>query len=106
MKVYVVQADNREEYEDYHRWTEGVFASEESAEKYISDEERRYYEDIGRIDELEKLSGRRRHDGTYDSFEKYGWTSEEYEEYDSLQDYWSKAWRCCPHYWIEEYEMN
>ena len=26
-KVYVVQADNYEAYEDYHRWTEGVFAS-------------------------------------------------------------------------------
>ena len=105
-KVYVVQADNREAYEDYRHWTEGVFASEESAEKYISDEERRYDEDMRRIDELEELNDRRRDDGTYDSFEKDGWTAEESEEYDSLQDYWSKAWRCCPFYWIEEFEVK
>ena len=105
-KVYVVQADNREEYESYIHWTEGVFASEESAEKYISDEERRYDEDMRRIDELEELSDRRRDDGTYDSFEKYGWTAEEFEEYDALRDYWLKAWRCCPFYWIEELELK
>ena len=105
-KVYVVQADNREEYEDYSRWTEGAFASLESAEKYISDEERRYDEDMRRIDELEELSDRRRDDGTYDSFEKYGWSAEEFEEYDSLRDYWAKAWRCCPFYWIEELEVK
>ena len=105
-KVYVVQADNRENYEDYMHWTEGVFASEESAEKYISDEERRYDEDMQRIDELEELSDRRRDDGTYDSFEKYGWTAEEFEEYDSLRDYWSRASGCCPFYWIEEFELK
>lgn len=105
-KVYVVQADNREEYEDYRHWTEGVFTSEESAEKYISDEERRYDQDMRRIDELEELNDRRRDDGTYDSFDKDGWTAEEFEEYDSLQDYWAKAWRCCPFYWIEEFEFK
>ena len=105
-KVYVVQADNREEYEYSSRWMEGVFASEESAEKYISDEERRYDEDMRRIYELEELSDRRRDDGTYDSFEKYGWTAEEFEEYDALRDYWLKASRCCPFYWIEELEVN
>ena len=71
-KVYVVQADNRQEYEDYNHWNEGVFASEESAEKYISDEEKRYDENMRRINELEELRDRRRDDGTYDSFEKYG----------------------------------
>ena len=105
-KVYVVQADNREEYENYRHWTEGVFASEESAEKYISDEERRYDEGMRRIDELEELNDRRRDDGTYDSFEKDGWTAEEFEEHDSLQKYWLKAWRCCPFYWIEEFEVK
>ena len=54
-KVYVVQADNCGEYEDYRHWTEGVFASEESAKKYISDEESRYDEDMRRIYELEEL---------------------------------------------------
>ena len=105
-KVYVVQADNREEYGDYRNWVEGVFASEESAEKYISDEERRYDEDMRRIDELDELRGSRHDDGTYDSFEKYGWTADEFKEYDSLRDYWSKAWRCCPFYWIEELELK
>ena len=105
-KVYVVQADNREEYENYRHWTEGVFASEESAEKYISDEERRYDEDMRRIDELDELRDRRRYDGTHDSFEKYGWTAEEFEEYDSLRDYWSRASGCCPFYWIEELEVK
>ena len=105
-KVYVVQADNREEYEDYRHWTEGVFASEESAEKYISDEERRYDEDMRRIDELEELRYRRRVDCTYDSFEKDGWTAEEFEEYNARRYYWSKAWRCCPFYWIEKYTVN
>lgn len=105
-KVYVVQADNREDYENYRDWIEGVFVSEESAEKYISDEERRYDEDMRRIDELEELNDRRRDDGTYDSFEKYGWTAEEFEEYDALRDYWLKSWRCCPFYWIEELEVK
>lgn len=105
-KVYVVKANNCEEYEDYCHWTEGVFASEESAKKYISDEERRYDKDMRRIDEFGKLADRRYDDGTYDSFEKYGLTAEEYEEYNVLRDYWSKAWRCCPHYWIKEYTVN
>ena len=105
-KVYVVQADNREEYECYRDWIEGVFASEESAEKYISDEERRYDKDMRRIDELEELNDRRRDDGTYDSFEKDGWTAEEFDEHEALHDYWLKAWRCCPFYWIEEFEVK
>ena len=105
-KIYVVQADNRETYEDYKHWTENVFASEESAKKYISDEERRYDEDMRRIDELEELSDRRHDDGTYDSFEKYGWTAEELEEYYALRRHWRKAWRCCPNYWIEEFEVR
>ena len=45
-KVYVVQAEAREGYEDYNDWIEGVFASEESAEKYILDKERHYDEDM------------------------------------------------------------
>lgn len=35
MKVYVVQADNCEAYEDFWHWTEGVFSSKELAEQYI-----------------------------------------------------------------------
>ena len=105
-KVYVVMADNYAPDRHYCYWTEGVFASEESAVKHISDEERRYDEDMRRIRELEKLSDRRRDDGTYDSFEKYGWTVEEFEEYDSLRDHWSRAWKCCPFYWIEEFEIK
>ena len=105
-KVYVVQAENCEEYEDYDHWTEGVFASEESAEKFISDEERRYDEDMRRINELEELRCRRYVDGTYNAFEKHGWTAEEFEEYKVLRVYWGKAWRCCPHYWIEEFEVK
>ena len=88
-KVYVVQADNYAAYEDCCRWTEGVFA-----------------EDMQRIDELEALRDRRRDDGTYDSFEKYGWTMEEFEEYNTRRDYWSKPWRCCPFYRIEEFEVK
>ena len=105
-KVYVVQAVSSEEYEDYKHWTEGVFASEESAKKYISDEKSRYDEDMRRIDELEKLRSRRHKDGTYDSFEKWGWTAEEFEEYEARQGYWSKAWGNCPHYWTRELEVK
>ena len=105
-KVYVVKADNREDYENYRDWIEGVFASEESANKYISDEERRYDEDMRRIDELDELRDRRRDDGTYDSFENCGWTAKEFEEYDALQNHWLRAWRCCPFYWIKEFELK
>ena len=55
MKVYVVQADNREAYEDFWHWTEGVFSSKELAEQYIEGEEARYDSDVARIDELEDL---------------------------------------------------
>ena len=106
IKVYVVQADNGESYEEYSHWTEGVFASKESAEKYIENEKRRYDEDMRRIDELEELCVRRRDDGTYDSFEKYGWTAEEFEEHDARQGYWSKSWGNCPGYWIDEFEVK
>lgn len=105
-KVYVVQADNNETYEDYSDWTEGVFASKESAEKYIENEKRRYDEDMRRINELEELKYRRSDDGTYGSFEKQGWTAEEYEEYDALQGHWYKVWRSCPNYRIKEFEVK
>ena len=94
MKVYVVQADNCEAYEDFWHWTEGVFSSKELADQYIEKEKARYGSDIARIDELEDL---------YDEDQI---TDEEYFELCSLQAYWSKAWRCCPHYQIEEYEMT
>ena len=94
MKVYVVQADNREAYEDFWHWTEGVFSSKELAEQYIENEEIRYDSDVARIDELEDL------------YDEDRITDEEYFTLCSLQAYWSKAWRCCPHYWIEEYEMT
>ena len=94
MKVYVVQADNREAYEDFWHWTEGVFSSKELAEQYIKGEEARYDSDQARIDELDDLDDEDRI------------TDEEYFELCSLRAYWSKAWRCCPHYQIEEYEMT
>ena len=94
MKVYVVQADNREAYEDFWHWTEGVFSSKELAEQYIEGEEARYDSDVARIDELEDL------------YDEDRITDEEYFTLCSLQAYWSKAWRCCPHYWIDEYEMT
>ena len=94
MKVYVVQADNRESYEDFWHWTEGVFSSKELAEQYIEGKEARYDSDVARIDELEDL------------YDEDRITDEEYFTLCSLQAYWSKAWRCCPHYWIEEYEMT
>ena len=94
MKVYVVQADNREAYEDFWHWTEGVFSSKELAEQYIEGEEARYDSDVARIDELEDL------------YDEDRITDEEYFTLCSLQAYWSKAWRCCPHYQIEEYEMT
>ena len=94
MKVYVVQADNCERFEDFWHWTEGVFSSKELAEQYIEGEEARYDSDVARIDELEDL------------YDEDRITDEEYFTLCSLQAYWSKAWRCCPHYWIEEYEMT
>ena len=95
MKVYVVQADNFEAYiEDRWHWTEGVFSSKELAEQYIEKEEARYDSDIARIDELNELYCNDRI------------TDEEYSELSSLQTHWRNAWRCCPHYWIDEYEMT
>ena len=94
MKVYVVQADNCEAYEDFWHWTEGVFSSKELADQYIEKEKARYDSDNARIDELEDL------------YDEDRITDEEYFELCSLQAYWSKAWRCGPHYQIEEYEMT
>ena len=94
MKVYVVQADNCEAYEDFWRWTEGVFSSKELADQYIEKEKVRYNSDTARIDELDEL------------YCEDQLSDEEFSELCSLKDYWSKAWECCPHYWIEEYEMT
>ena len=94
MKVYVVQADNCQAYEDFGHWTEGVFSSKELADQYIEKEKIRYDSDVARIDELE------------DIYDEDRISDVEYFELCSLQAYWSKAWGCCPHYWIEEYEMN
>ena len=55
MKVYVVQADNCEAYEDFSHWTEGVFSSKELADQYIENEKIRYDSDVARIDELDEL---------------------------------------------------
>ena len=95
MKVYVVQADNCEAYQDIGHWTEGVFSSKELAEQYIEKEKTRYDSDIARIDELNELY-----------FCEDQLSDEEFFELCSLEGYWSKASQCCPHYWIEEYEMN
>ena len=94
MKVYVVQADNCEAWDDFAHWTEGVFSSKELAEQYIKGEEGRYDSDQARIDELNDLDDEDRI------------TDEEYFELCSLEGYWSRASQCCPHYWIEEYEMT
>ena len=94
MKVYVVQADNCEAYEDFWRWTEGVFSSKELADQYIEKEKVRYNNDIARIDELEDLY-------CEDSL-----SDEEFSELCSLKTYWSKASEYGLHYWIEEYEMT
>ena len=94
MKVYVVQADNCEAYEDFWDWTEGVFSSKELADQYIEKEKIRYHSDTARIDELEDL------------YDEDRITDEEYFELCSLKGYWSKASDKCPHYWIEEYEMT
>ena len=94
MKVYVVQADNCEAYEEFWHWTEGVFSSKELADQYIKGEEARYDSDIARIDELN------------DIYCEDSLSDEEFFELCSLEDYWRKASQCCPHYWIEEYEMT
>lgn len=105
-KVYVVQAENGERCEDYDCWTEGVFASAESAYKYIDEHEKQYDADIARIRELKMLNDTRAKDGTYDSFEKYGWTAEEFAEYNTLRDRWSRYCTCGPNYWIDEFEVK
>ena len=94
MKVYVVQADNCEAFEDFWHWTEGVFSSKELAEQYIEKEKVRYDGDIARIDELDEL------------YDDNRISNEEFFELNSLKAYWYRAWLCCPHYWIEEYEMT
>ena len=93
MKVYVVQADNCEGYEDYWYWMEGIFSSKELAEQYIEKEKVRYDSDIARIDELNEL------------YCEDQLSDEERCELSSLNDHWCKS-RCCPHYWIEEHEMT
>lgn len=94
MKVYVVQADNCNSFEDFSHWTEGVFSSEELAEQYIDKEKAHYETDMARIDELKVRKY------------KDEITEEEYVELCDLKDYWINAWPICPHYWIEEYEMT
>ena len=94
MKVYVVQADNCEAYEDFLHWTEGVFSSKELADQYIEKEKARYDSDIARIDELNEL------------YCEDQLSDEEFSELCSLEGYWSRASQCCPHYWIEDYEMT
>ena len=94
MKVYVVQADNCEAYEDFWRWTEGVFSSKELADQYIEKEKIRYNSDVARIDELEDL------------YDEDSLSDEEFSELCSLKAYWSKASEYGLHYWIEEYEMT
>ncbi len=94
MKVYVVQADNREAYEEFWHWMEGVFSSKELAEQYIEKEKARYNSDIARINELN------------DIYCEDSLSDEEFSELCSLEDYWRKASQCCPHYWIYEYEMT
>ena len=94
MKVYVVQADNCEAWDDFAHWTEGVFSSKELAEQYIEKEKIRYDSDVARINELEDL------------YDEDRIRDEECFELFSLKAYWSKAWRCCPHYRIKEYEMT
>ena len=94
MKVYVVQADNCETYEEFWHWTEGVFSSKELADQYIEKEKARYDSDIARINELN------------DIYCEDSLSDEEFFELCSLEDYWRKASQCCPHYWIEKYEMT
>ena len=93
MKVYIVQADNREAWEDYRCWIEGVFSSEELAEQYIVKELVRYKADMARIDELDEL---------YCNGQV---TEEEKNERRNLKSYWGKA-DSCPFYWIKAYEMT
>ena len=94
MKVYVLQADNCEACEEFWHWTEGVFSSKELADQYIEKEKARYDSDIARINELN------------DIYCEDSLSDEEFSELCSLEDYWRKASQCCPHYWIEEYEMT
>ena len=94
MKVYVVQADNCEAWDDFAHWTEGVFSSKELAEQYIEKEKNRYDSDTARIDELNEL------------YCEDQLSDVEFFELCSLEGYWNKASQCCPHYWIEEYEMT
>ena len=94
MKVYVVQADNCEAYEDFWRWTEGVFSSKELADQYIEKEKARYNSDAARINELKDL------------YYEDRISNEECFELRSLGAYWSKASEYGLHYWIEEYEMT
>ena len=95
MKVYMVVGNNCEEYECYREWNEAVFASQESAENYIQKQPERYAKDDARIYELEELK--------YDIREL---TEDEEKELSDLKDRWVKAWRCCPDYRIEEYEVQ
>lgn len=92
MKVYVVVGNNCEVYADYREWIDAVFASQESAENYIQKQPERYAKDDARIDELE-----------YDIREL---TEAEEKELNELRGRWINAWRCCPKYRIEEYELQ
>ncbi|MGM9986356.1 MAG: hypothetical protein ACI35O_03915 [Bacillaceae bacterium] len=46
MKVYLVQVDNGDHYENYYRWTEKVFTTYMGAAQYLIDEGYEPYSDF------------------------------------------------------------
>ena len=46
MKVYLVEMDNGELYEDYYRWTEKVFTTYRGASQYLLDEDYTPYPEV------------------------------------------------------------
>lgn len=91
MTIYLVNGDNGMTYEDYSHWVECVFASRESAEKYIEERNERRSFVFNRIHELYEIIDNRR------------LTDEEDAELDKL---YIEDCDLPVGMWIEEYELK
>ena len=66
MKVYLVEMDNGEMYDDFYRWTEKVFTTYRGASQYLIDEEYDPYPDMNyELDDYELIFSYEDEDGRY-----------------------------------------
>ena len=96
MKVYLVIADNEQDYDLHRRWNVGIFASEKAAQKRVNEIFNEVNAAENRIDELEEL--------LYTTGER---SAEETEEYERLMKISCRYWHFFDRgrFIIEEYEV-